>query len=251
MTERSAGRLAGRKVLITGAGSGLGLATAELFAAQGARLALLDRDGAAVRRAAEATGGYPIEADVTDEWAVQKSVAEVAEVMDGLDGVVNSAGIMCGDTLIDTSLAAWQRVLDVNMTGPFLICRAAVPFLRQRFGATIVNIASAQAILPGLSGGAYAASKAGVMVFTKSLAAELAPDIRANAICPGAATTPMSEAAMAALDEAGRAAFVKRYAIGRFSRPDEIANAILFLTADESSSVTGIALAVDGGRTFH
>jgi NAD(P)-dependent dehydrogenase (short-subunit alcohol dehydrogenase family) len=102
-----------------------------------------------------------------------------------------------------------------------------------------------------MSGGAYAASKAGVMVFTKSLAAELAPDIRASVICPGAATTPMGNAALAAMDEAGRAAFMKRYAIGRFSRPDEVANAILFLTADESLSITGIALAVDGGRTFH
>ncbi len=251
MAERGPGRLAGRLVLITGAGSGLGLATAELFAAQGARLALLDRDGPAVRLAAETTGGHAIEVDVTDEWTVQKAVADAASALGGLDGVVNSAGIMCADRLADTSLATWQRVIDVNLTGPFLICRAAVPFLQQRRGATIVNIASGQAILPGMSGGAYAASKAGVMVFTKSLAAELAPDIRANVICPGAATTPMGNAALAAMDEAGRAAFMKRYAIGRFSRPDEVANAILFLTADESSSVTGIALAVDGGRTFH
>src|SRR5262249_54416113 len=100
-------------------------------------------------------------------------------------------------------------------------------------------------------GSAYAASKAGTMSFTKSLAIELAPRIRANVVCPGAATTPMGNAALAHLDDDGRAAFARRYALGRLSRPEEVAAAILFLTSDESSPVTGVALAVDGGRTSH
>ena len=126
---------------------------------------------------------------MTDEAAVQAAVAEAAEAMGGLDGLVNSAGIMCSDRLADTTLDTWQRVLAVNLTGPFLLCRAALPYLQQRPGATIVTIASAQALLPGMFCSAYSASKAGVMMFTKSLALEYAPTIRANVICPGAATT--------------------------------------------------------------
>lgn len=244
-------RLQGRRVLITGAGSGIGLATAQLFAAEGAQLALLDRDGASARRAAATTGGSAFEIDVTDEAEVERVVAAAAAAMTGLDGVVNSAGIMCSDKLAETSLETWNRVIAVNLTGTFLVCRAAVPHLRQCEGATVVNIASAVALLPTVAGGVYAASKAGVAVLTKSLAAELAPEIRANAVCPGAADTPMGNAALSGLDDAGRAAFAKRYAIGRLSRPDEVASAILFLTSAESSSITGIALAVDGGRTFH
>lgn len=244
-------RLQGRRVLITGAGSGIGLATAALFAAQGAQLALLDRDAASANQAAAATGGHAFVVDVTDEAAVQQAVDEAARAMGGLDGVVNSAGIMSSDRLEATSLETWNRVIAVNLTGPFLVCRAAVPHLRRSEGATVVNIASAVALLPTVAGGVYAASKAGVLVMTKALAAELAPSIRANAVCPGAADTPMANAALAGLDDAGRAAFAKRYAIGRLSRPDEVASAILFLTSAESSSVTGVALAVDGGRTFH
>jgi NAD(P)-dependent dehydrogenase (short-subunit alcohol dehydrogenase family) len=246
-----AGRLDGRRVLITGAGSGLGLAAAKLFAQEGAALALLDRDAPGLKAAVAATGGHSFELDVTDEKAVQEAVAAAAKAMGGLDGVVNSAGIMCGDKVIDTTLETWNRVLAVNMTGTFLVCRAAIPFLLQRPGSSIVNIASGQALLPGLTGGVYSASKAGVMMLTKSLAIELGPHVRANAVCPGAATTPMGNAALASMDDATRAAFVKRYALGRLSEPEEVANALLFLTTDEASSVTGIALAVDGGRTYH
>lgn len=245
------GRLDGRHVLITGAGSGIGRATAVMFAAEGAKLALLDRDYGGLAETAETSGGHIFEIDVTDEQAVARVVAAAHEAMGGLDGVVNSAGIMCADRLVDTTLATWQQVIAVNMTGPFLVCRAAQPFLARRPGASIVNIASGQALLPGMTGGVYAASKAGVMVFTKALAAELAPGIRANAICPGAATTPMGNSAIASMDAATRAAFISRYAIGRLSTAEEVAAAILFLISDEASSITGIALAVDGGRTFH
>jgi NAD(P)-dependent dehydrogenase (short-subunit alcohol dehydrogenase family) len=245
------GRLAGRHVVITGAGSGIGRATAQMFAAEGARLALLDRDELGLAETAKLSGGHMFTVDVTNEQDVARVIGAAHATMGALDGVVNSAGIMCADKLANTTLATWQRVIDVNLTGPFLVCRAAQPFLAQRPGASIVNIASAQALLPGLTGGVYAASKAGVMVFTKSLAAELAPGIRANVICPGAATTPMGNAAVDAMDAQTRAAFIGRYAIGRLSRPEEVAAAILFLMSDEASSITGIALAVDGGRTFH
>ena len=249
--SRNGLRLEGRRVLITGGASGLGLAAAEMFSAEGAKIALLDRDGPAVRAEAERLGAQGIVADITDEHAVAEAIEKAAEALGGLDGLVNSAGIMCADRLADTSLETWQRVLAVNLTGTFLVCRAALPFLQHHQGATVVTIASAQALLPGMSGSAYAASKAGVMIFTKSIAMEYAPNIRANVICPGAATTPMANATLASLDDEARAAFARRYAIGRLSRPDEVAEAMLFLTSSASSSITGIALAVDGGRTYH
>lgn len=245
------GRLHGRRIIITGAGSGLGQATARMFAREGAALALLDRDGAAVRAMAEELRAHAFEMDVTREAEVARAVDGASEALGGLDGIVNSAGIMCADKLADTTLATWERVMAVNLTGPFLVCRAALPHLGRADRATIVTLASGQALMPGMSGSAYAASKAGTMLFTKSLAVELAPRIRANVVCPGAATTPMGKAALSTLDDAGRAAFAARYAIGRLSEPDEVAAAILFLTSHESSSVTGIALAVDGGRTYH
>lgn len=245
------GRLHGRRIIITGAASGIGAATSRLFAAEGAKLALFDRDGGALRELATALGAQAFPMDVTDEAGVRQAVEAAGAALEGLDGLVNCAGIMCSDTLAGTTLATWERVMAVNLTGPFLMCRAAAPLLAQQEGATIVTVASAQALIPGIAGSAYAASKAGTMSFTKSLAIELAPRIRANVVCPGAATTPMGNAALAHLDDAGRAQFARRYALGRLSKPEEVAAAILFLTSEESSSITGVALAVDGGRTFH
>jgi NAD(P)-dependent dehydrogenase (short-subunit alcohol dehydrogenase family) len=244
-------RLKGRRILLTGAGSGFGRVTAELFAREGAALALLDRDAAALRATADAVGGRCYEADVTDETQVAGAIAQAADDLGGLDGVVNSAGIMSATTFEDTDPAHWRKVIDVNLTGPYLVCRAALPALRRADRATIVNIASGQALLPSLTGCSYAASKAGVMMFTKSLAVELAPRIRANAVCPGASDTPMTQRIIPASDVVRRAALANAYALKRLTEPEEVANAILFLTSTESSAITGIALAVDCGRTFH
>ena len=237
------GRLHGRRVLITGAASGIGRKTAELFAAEDAALTLLDcnRDGLA--QVARETRGVSVEVDVTQEAAVAHAVEQGATAMGGIDGVVNAAGIVIHGSVLTVGVAAWQRVLDVNLTGTYIVVRCCLPWLLKAPGATIVNIASGQGLLPNTPNmTAYAASKGGVVNLTRALAAELAPTIRVNSICPGMVDTPMT---------AGLPREVNRYAMRRIAQPLEIAQAVLFLTAPESSFVTGAALAVDGGRTFH
>ncbi|WP_246504733.1 SDR family NAD(P)-dependent oxidoreductase [Microvirga antarctica] len=244
-------RLKNRRIIITGAGSGFGRATAGLFAREGAALALFDQDEKAVAETAAMFGGHAYQVDVTDEDQVNRVVSSAVEALGGLDGVVNSAGIMSSASFEDTDPASWRRVIEVNLTGTYLVCRAALPALRQAEHATIVNIASGQALLPSLTGCSYAASKAGVMMFTKSLAVELAPSIRANVICPGASDTPMTQKVLPPSEVAKRAALAQSYALKRLTEPEEVANAILFLTSSEASAITGIAMSVDCGRTFH
>lgn len=244
-------RLAGRRIVITGAGSGIGKAVAELFAEHGATLALLDLNIDAATAIAQRSGGIAVRVDVADEASVGAAIEAAAAKLGGIDGVVNAAGVISVGSLEDTDLQSWRRQIDINLTGPYLICRAALPWLRKAAGATIVNIASAQAFRPVGASCAYAASKAGVLNFTKALAGELAPAIRANVVCPGIVDTPMVAQVSRAASKPASTPTLKDYPLGRMAQPQEIANAILYLTSDESSYVTGAALAVDGGRTFH
>jgi NAD(P)-dependent dehydrogenase (short-subunit alcohol dehydrogenase family) len=219
------GRLHGRRVLITGAASGIGRQTAELFAAEDAALTLLDcnRDGLA--QVARETRGVSVEVDVTQEAAVAHAVEQGATAMGGIDGVVNAAGIVIHGSVLTVGVAAWQRVLDVNLTGTYIVVRCCLPWLLKAPGATIVNIASGQGLLPNTPNmTAYAASKGGVVNLTRALAAELAPTIRVNSICPGMVDTPMT---------AGLPREVNRYAMQRIAQPLEVAQAVLFLTAPE------------------
>jgi NAD(P)-dependent dehydrogenase (short-subunit alcohol dehydrogenase family) len=241
--SESKGRLYGRRIIITGAASGIGRRTAAVFAAEGARLGLLDRDAAGVARMAQELGELGFAIDITDEPAVQTVIAEAAAMMEGIDGVVNAAGIMTVGTVIETTAAQFRKLIDVNLTGTYVVTRACLPWLIENASATIVNIASAQGLLPNSPGHtAYAASKGGVVNLSRALAAELAPNVRVNTVCPGMVDTPMAD---------GFRANVGNYALKRVADPDEIARAILFLTCQDSSYVTGAALAVDGGRSFH
>ena len=236
-------RLQGRRILITGAASGIGRATAELFAAEGAALALLDRDAQALQRIAQQTGAVACEADVTNEASIVNAVARGAAAMGGIDGVVNAAGVMLRGSVLEVGVDEWRRVLDINLTGGYTVVRCCLPWLQQAQAATIVNLGSGQALLPNSPNRtAYSASKGGVLNLTRALAAELAPTIRANTVCPGLVDTPMADGVRANVDN---------YALKRLAQPEEIARAILFLTSSESSYVTGAALAVDGGRSFH
>jgi NAD(P)-dependent dehydrogenase (short-subunit alcohol dehydrogenase family) len=240
--DTQAGRLRDRRILITGAASGIGRRTALLFAAEGAALTLLDRTAEALADIAAETNGLAVGADVTDEASVTQALTQGADAMGGIDGVVNAAGILVRGPVADVSVADFRRVIDVNLTGIYVVVRCALPFLSQAGAATIVNIASGQGLLPnGPEMTAYAASKGGVVNLTRALAAELAP-IRVNSVCPGMVNTPMTH---------GGQGDVTPYALKRVADPLEIAQALLFLTSAESSFITGAALAVDGGRTFH
>ena len=253
-------RLAGRRIIISGAASGIGRATVELFYREGASLALLDRNSAVLTIADElsATDGPAVIArtvDVTQHKALAETVKESADALGGIDGIVSSAGIDCLKPFPEMSHDNWRDILDVNLSGPFNLCHAAVPFMqREQQGGTIVHIASGAALRPLAGRTAYCASKAGLVMFAKTLAVDLAPySIRVNAICPGIIDTPLFRQSIDSAEdpEAELERVLDRYLIRRIGQPEDIANAALFLSCDESAHVTGSALAVDGGRTFH
>ena len=245
-------RLAGRRILITGGGSGIGRASSELFAREGAKVAVLDRDATHADSVARAIGGCSFSADVSDAAAVAQAIAAAVRELGGLDGLVNAAGVFINRGLMETGPEVWHQTIAVNLTGTFLCVQAAVPFLRQAERATIVNLGSGVGLLPtGPGSTAYVASKGGVIALTRALAAELAPAIRVNVVCPGAVETPMTAGTLRDAAGAIVPAIVSRYALARPAAPEEIAAGNLFLTSHESSFVTGISLAVDGGRTFH
>lgn len=245
-------RLAGRKIIITGGASGIGRATARLFREEGAAVAILDRSDNAAKAVAAEIGAAAFGCDVADPASVASAVSQAAEAMGGLDGVVNAAGILSETGIVDTSAEVFARTVAVNLTGTFLVIQAAAPLMRKAGRGTIVNIASGVGLMPTGPGSiAYVASKGGVVAMTKSAAMELAPAIRVNSVCPGAVETAMTAASIRTETGEPNPAIVARYALGRHGQPEELAAAILFLTSDESSFTTGIALPVDGGRTFH
>jgi len=250
LSKSAAGTLAGRRILITGAASGIGLATARKFAMSGAKLALLDRDSGRPKAVGDELKSFTYELDLSDEGAICAAVVAAAKVLGGLDGVVNCAGIGSGVVPISNTTAAdWNRVLAINLTAPFLVVREAVPYLLKAPGiATIVNIASGQGLLPSIPGmSPYATSKGGLITLSKSLAVELAPVIRVNSVCPGVVDTPLIPSGMKEVAADPKSP----YAMKRIAEPEEIADAVLFLTSAQSTFITGIALAVDGGRTYH
>lgn len=238
----------GKRFVVTGAGSGIGAVAAKRLAEAGARLILFDylppRDSGGLCGAS-----YRL-VDVRDETSVATSMADAIDELGGLDGLINCAGVATTAKLEDTSLEQWRALMDTNLTGVFLTCRAAADALRTSGSGVIVNLASASGLIPSFAGAAYSASKAGVVMLSKALARELAPQVRVNAVCPGAVRTPMF-AAMTDADPATAKAAGAGYALGRIAEPEEIAAAIVFLAGDASSFITGAALAVDGGRSFH
>lgn len=242
-------RLAGRRIVITGGASGIGLAAARLFIEQGANVAILDLNEEAAEEVARDLGCFGAAADVTDADAVGSAIAHAAAAMGGIDGLVNNAGVFVGGRLGDADLAGWNLTLAVNLTGPFIVASAVLPYLKEaESGGTIVNVGSGIALRPGPGSGAYAAAKAGLLAWTKVLAQELGPHIRVNAMCPGPTDTPLMRAnsqglSMKQLGE-GRA-------LERGGEPIEQAHALLYLTGNESTYVTGVVLPVDGGRAYH
>jgi len=250
-SDRNA-RFVGRRIFLTGASSGIGRVTALLLAKEGATLALADIDKEGVNDVASATSGYSLPVDLSDGDAIDTTVIKAARLMDGIDGVVNCAGLSRNALLADLDPAVWDKVMAVNATAPYRIIRAALPFLRAASAATIVNVASGMALLPTTTGASvYAASKGALLSLTKALAFELAPDIRVNAVCPGIVNTPMVSHVLEGYGDVDKAPFVAQYALKRTANPAELAEAIAFLISHESSYITGANLAADGGRTFH
>ena len=245
-------RLEGRRIIITGGASGIGRATAELFAREGAKVAVLDQSAEAASEVAKTIGGSGVAVDVSDAASVATAVTSAASALGGVDGLVNAAGIFLSANLVSTTPEQFARVVAVNLTGTFLVTQAVAPLLRNAGRGTIVNIGSGVGIVPtGPDSTAYVASKGGVIAMTKAIAMELAPDIRVNVVCPGAVETAMTASFIRDASGAPNPAIANRYALKRHGAPRELAAAILFLTSDESSFITGTTLPVDGGRTYH
>ncbi|MFH0173752.1 SDR family NAD(P)-dependent oxidoreductase [Streptomyces cacaoi] len=237
--------LTGLRAVVTGGASGIGLATARLLAAQGARVAVLDRDPSPV------TGLlFPVEADVCDDASVGAAVATVAEEFGGLDILVNNAGIGAIGTVEDNPDEEWHRVLDVNVLGIVRTSRAALPYLRRSAHAAIVNTCSIAATAGLPQRALYSATKGAVLSLTLAMAADhVREGVRVNCVNPGTADTPwVTRLLDAAADpEAERAALNARQPLGRLVLADEVAAAIVYLAGPAAASVTGTALAVDGG----
>jgi NAD(P)-dependent dehydrogenase (short-subunit alcohol dehydrogenase family) len=246
--DRSAGQLAGRAVLVTGAAQGIGRAIARLFAAEGARLALVDRQAQELEAVAAELGAAALVCDLSDTDRIGGLVESAVAALGHLDGLVNSAGIHAAGSVSETTAARWREVMAVNLDAPFLLCRAAEPHLHACENATIVNLSSATGLSPFPNRAAYATSKGALITLGKALAMEFAPAVRVNTICPGLIDTPMT-AMLPNHNQLQQT--LKRYALGRLGRDDEVAQAALFLTSPASSFITGTTLAVDGGRTFH
>jgi NAD(P)-dependent dehydrogenase (short-subunit alcohol dehydrogenase family) len=251
------GRLDGKTVVVTGAASGLGRATALALAREGAGLALTDIDEAGlalVDQQVQALGArvVTLSADIT-QWPTHTRLRDlVLSAFDGIHGLCNVAGILGPGTIENVSEAGFDQVMHVNCLAQMLAVKAFAASLRACGGA-IVNVASvgAQVGLPLMS--LYCASKAAVLGLTRALAVELAPHVRCNAVCPGGIDTPMSQALLASVPEAQRetllAKLTGRQLIPRFATPEEIAATLVFLVSDDSAFLTGSILSADGGHT--
>jgi NAD(P)-dependent dehydrogenase (short-subunit alcohol dehydrogenase family) len=248
------GRLDGKVCVITGAGCGMGREAAMLFTAEGARVCAADVVVDAVEETVEMCPGeaFAAGADVADEDAVEAMMAATVERFGGIDVLYNNAGISPPDdaSILDTSVAAWQRVQDVNAKGVFLCCKHGIPRLLERGGGSIVNVASFVAILGAATSQiSYTASKGAVLSMTRELAVQFARrGIRVNALCPGPVETPL----LRSIYGSDPAALERRrvhWPAGRPGAPREIVNAALFLASDESSYVNGATFVVDGGLT--
>lgn len=238
--------LTGKAAIVTGGAMGIGRAIAEALSAAGARVAIVDRTPST------AIGdGIALQADVSDGAACADAVARAAEAFGGLDILINSAGIQRYGNVVDTPEDEWDEVIGVNLKAMFLMAKHAMPHLIASGAGAVVNVASVQAFAAQRGVVAYSASKGGVVAMTRAIAIDHAPAVRANCICPGSVDTPMLRWAAERFGEGDPEGTVRQWGkmhpMGRVARPEEVAQAALFLASPASSFITGAALLVDGG----
>jgi NAD(P)-dependent dehydrogenase (short-subunit alcohol dehydrogenase family) len=246
MTERFSGRTA----VVTGGGSGIGLATVRRLASEGARVVVADIDAGPGQAAADEVGGLFVRTDVTVQSEVEALFAAAVDTYGSVDVAFNNAGISPpeDDSILDTGLDAWRRVQEVNLTSVFLCCKAVIPHMQRQGRGAIVNTASFVAVMGAATSQiSYTASKGGVLAMTRELGVQFAREgIRVNALCPGPVDTPLLQELFAADPERAQRRLV-HIPMGRFARAEEIASTVAFLASDDASFITASTFLVDGG----
>ena len=240
----------GKIALITGAGTGIGKATAERMSADGAHV-IAGIIGEKERTVANNFTQRILDVRLQSDW--DAALADCREQFGGIDILVNNAGLLIEGTAEETSDATWDKIFDINLKGLFRGCRAVIPQMRQRGGGAIVNLASIDALSGAIGHLAYSASKGGVTALTRSLATDHAVDnIRVNAVCPGTITTPMVDKMFKDTGDidAARNASIAKHPLGRLASAGEVASVIVFLCSNDASFITGQSVSVDGGRSI-
>ena len=248
-------RLENKVALITGGGTGIGAATARLFAREGAKVLVTGRRPEPIEAVAEETGGVAVPGDTSDPSHAAKAVAAAVSAFGGLDIVVACAGIGMGGSVGDMDDEDWRRTFDANLTGPMVMTRAALPALLERGGGSVVLVSSTNALAASPSSAAYDSSKAALNALARGIAVDYGPmGIRANALCPGWVITPMADRSMDAMGASKGIGRQDAYDLATADVPakrpgtaEEMANCCLFLASDESSIVNGATLVADGG----
>ncbi len=248
-------RLKDKVAIITGAASGIGRATAELFAREGARVVVADKNGEGAQEVAQliGNGSIAVTTDVSSSADVQRMIRATTDAFGRIDILINNAGYGIAATVVDTDEDDWDRLMSVNLRGTFLCSKYAIPVMAQGGGGSIVNTGSYTAVVGIANRAAYVASKGAICSLTRAMAIDhVAQNIRVNAVAPGTISSPYFDAIFAKADDPARLrqTLEARAPMNRMGRPDEIARAMLWLASDEASFATGSVMTVDGGTSI-